>query len=270
MLSFHETNCFLFSIILQILRLSLPKLHASPVRKALTSKFFPANEEMINEFNVPSVEKPKRKNKFTTWFKRIFSSKVTPKPQNVESKDEYFGLLHTFIDSLNGNKNFFTKFGIFRISATKAKEIFAEFKATSIENRAKNLLLFLDEQKPQELATLLKFLLLNSPHPIIPPNSASLMLEIMKLTQVTEQERIHMLKMALFTLGSQERLLLEKLLSLLTKISAHSERNKMNSHNLGIIFSAVLFVERDESKRKQELLNLPLFAQALELLIDNA
>lgn len=101
----------------------------------------------------------------------------------------------------------------------------------SFEEKLKALLCISQEKEPEFAASLLKLLILHSPYPLIPKNSAELMLNIMKLREVTPEERIHLLKLSLLTLGSEERFLVEKLFALLAE-SDRSFRGKQNEELL--------------------------------------
>ena len=93
------------------------------------------------------------------------------------------------------------------------------------------------------------------------------MLNIMKLREVTPEERINLLKMSLLTFDSEERLLVEKLFALLAKVIAHSEENKMKACGLGITFATVIFVAKDACKRQEQIANMFYFPKIVELFI---
>lgn len=107
MLPLFELNCFVFSFLMRLYRLSVPQLSGAPIRKTLFSKLFPIGPEMINEFDAVPAKSTKQQNKLTKWFKQLFKSKVAPAKEKYESKSQYFHLLHCLIDSISGNKAFF-------------------------------------------------------------------------------------------------------------------------------------------------------------------
>ena len=228
MLPLFELNCFVLSFLMRLYRLSVPQLSGVSIRKTLFSKLFPIVPEMINEFDAVTTKSTKQQSRFTKWFKQLFKSKVAPAKEKVESKSQYFHLLHCLIDSLSGNKAFPGKFRIFHSSASKAKELFFKLQngIMSFEEKLKALLCMSQEKEPELVASLLKLLILHSPYPLIPNNSSELMLNIMKLREVTPEERIHLLKMSLLTLGSEERLLVESCLLFLPKWSLIRRKTK--------------------------------------------